>query len=94
MSSKPLRTILTIVMDLLIVVAIALTARMVISFFGTLAATQWGELILTITDRFVLPLGIEPIKTPYGGVFDITAAITIGVLLLVEWLLSVARSRG
>jgi len=93
LAAKPVRTVLTIVMDLFIVVAIALTIRMVVAFFGALASQEWGGILVTITDRMTLPLGIEGIKTPYGGVFDVEAAITIAALLVIEWLLSVARAR-
>jgi uncharacterized protein YggT (Ycf19 family) len=81
-------------MDLFIVVAIALTARLIVAFFGVLSAQTWGDVILVVTERITLPLGFDPIKTPYGGFFDLSAAITIAVLLVVEWVLSVARSRG
>lgn len=93
MPGRPVRIVLTILMDLLIIVAIALTVRMVVVFFGALSSTQWGRVISTLTDVVTLPLGIAAIKTPYGGVFDVNAAVTIGALLLTEWVLSMARAR-
>ncbi len=93
MLGRPVRIVLTILMDLLIIVAIALTVRMVVVFFGALSSTQWGKVISTLTDVVTLPLGIAAIKTPYGGVFDVNAAVTIGALLLIEWVLSLARAR-
>jgi uncharacterized membrane protein (DUF2068 family) len=92
--SKPLRTVLTIVMDVLVAVAIALTVRLVIEFFGQLASQSWAEAIIALTNPLVLPLGVDDIKTPYGGVFDVEAAISIVVYLVAEWLLSVVRSRA
>lgn len=94
MSSKPLRTVFTIIMDILVVVAIALTVRLVVMFFGQLAAQTWGEAVVALTNPLILPFGVDAIKTPYGGAFDVNAALTIVVLLAAEWLLSVVRSRA
>ena len=94
MSSKPIRMILTIVMDILIVVAIALTARLCVVFFGQLAAQGWGQTIIALTNPLIIPFGVTAIKTPYGGSFEVVAALTIVVVLLVEWVLSSVRSRA
>ncbi len=88
------RTLLTVVMDVFVVLAVAETARIVVTFFGRLASQGWAEVLLAVTDRVTIPLGIDAIKTPYGGAFDVDAAITVGAMLLVEWALSVIRSRG
>lgn len=93
MSSKPVRTILTIAMDLLVILAIAQTARLIVGFFGSLSAQSWADGVLAITRPFTLPLGVDPIKTPYGGVFDVDAALTIVVFMMGEWVLSILRSR-
>ncbi len=92
--TKPLRTILTIAMDILVAIAIALTVRLVVEFFGQLASQAWGEAIIALTGPLTLPLGIDSIKTPYGGVFDVNAAISIVLYLVAEWVLSVVRSRA
>lgn len=92
--SRPLRTTLTIVMDVLIALAIVETVRLVILFFGRFAATGWGKAVIALTNPLTIPFGFEPIKTPYGGVFSINAVLTIVVLLLAEWILSVIRSRA
>ena len=91
---KPLRTVFTIIMDVLVVVAVALTLRIVVLFFGTLAHQGWGEAIVALTDPVTIPLGIEAIKTPYGGVFDVNAALSVVAVLVAEWLLSLFRSRA
>lgn len=93
-NSKPVRSVLTILMDILIVVAIAETLRLVVRFFGQLAAQGWGEVVIAFTNPVTLQLGAEAIKTPYGGVFDVNAAVTVVILLVAEWALSVARSRA
>jgi len=97
--SKPVRTIFTVIMDILIVVAIALTVRMVIMFFGQLAAQGWGEAVIALTNPFVFPFGQmfgfdALIATPYGGAFDADAALTVVALLVIEWMLSIVRSRA
>jgi len=93
-AAKPLRQIITVVMNLLILVAIMLVVRIVLEFWGALAAQTWAEAILRITDYLVIPFGVAPIKTPYGGFFDVDAALTVGTLLVTEWVLTVGRSRA
>lgn len=92
-SGKPLRTILTIIMDILVVIAIALTLRLIVEFFGSLAATSVGKAIVALTNPVTIGFGLEAIKTPYGGIFDVDAALTAVVLLLAEWVLSLVRAR-
>lgn len=94
MASKPVRTLITIVMDLLVLVAICATIGIVVRFFGALATTSVGESYLRFASMLRIPAGFEGITTPYGGTFDVNAAITVGVLLLTEWALSVARRRA
>lgn len=94
MASSPGRTFLTVLMDVLVVAAIAETLRLVVMFFGQLSSQGWAQAVIAITDLITLPLGFEAIKTPYGGVFDVNAALTIVALLALEWVLSVLRSRA
>ena len=94
MSSRPMRSLISVVMNVLVVVAVLLTIRIVVVFFGALASQAWAGPIITITDYLTIPFGVEAFKTPYGGVFDADAAITIGVLLLAEWVLSLMRHRA
>ncbi len=67
MSSKPVRTLITIIMDLLVVVAIVLTVRLCVVFFGQLAAQGWGQTVIALTNPLIIPFGVAAIKTPYGG---------------------------
>ena len=83
-----------IVMDILIACAIAVTLRLGVEFFGQLAAQSWGKAIIAFTEPLVIPFGFSDIKTPYGGVFDVEAAATIGVFLIAEWVLSGIRNRA
>ncbi len=94
MAAKPVRTILTVLMDLLVVMAVAQVLLMIVEFFGQLAAQPWATSFIALTSAFTIRFGIESIKTPYGGVFDVNAALTVIVFLLLEWVLSVARSRA
>ncbi len=94
MATKPARTIITIIMDLLVVLAVLITVAVVVGFFGALSSQTWGQAIIKIADLFTLPLGVAEYKTPYGGVLNIDGVLTVGVLLLAEWGLSVMRGRG
>lgn len=94
MSGKPVRTVITVVMDLLIVVAVVVTIGLVVEFFGALASTDWGAVVIKLTGPLSVPLGVDPITTPYGGTFDVGATATIVLLLAAEWLLSVARRQA
>jgi uncharacterized protein YggT (Ycf19 family) len=92
--ARPIRSLITVVMNVLIIVAVLVTARIVILFFGALSSQAWAEAIVRVTDFLVIPFGVEAIKTPYGGVFDIDAALMVALLILVEWVLSIARNRS
>lgn len=94
MSSKPVRTFIAIVMNVLVIVAIALTVRMVVVFFGQLSALGWGATVKALTAPLIVPFGVAAIKTPYGGSFDVNAALTVVVVLGIEWVLSGIRSRA
>lgn len=91
--ANPVRVILVVAMNVAFAFAVALAIRLGVVFFGGISSSVVGELVTHLTDPLVLPFGIEEIKTPYGGVFDVDAALTIGVLLVVEWVLSLVHSR-
>jgi flagellar biosynthesis protein FliQ len=93
-ASRPVTRILTIVMDVLVVVAVCLTIGVVVRFFGTLAGTQVGESYLRFVSVITLPLGLSAVNTPYGGHFDVGAVATVAIVLVIEWALSVARRRA
>lgn len=93
-SSRPLRTIITVIMDVLVVVAVVLCAGLVVEFFGAVSGTDWGQAILRVTEAIDIPLGVADIGNNYGGVFDVEAAGTVVVLLVAEWLLSIARRQA
>jgi len=88
------RSAFTILMNLLVLGAAAVTVRLIVMFFGQISAREWSEAIVALTNPITLPVGLEGIKTPYGGVFDLEAAVTIIVLLAGEWVLSIFRSRA
>lgn len=91
---KPVYTVFTVVMDVLVAVAIAVTIRLAVEFFGQLSSQAWGEAIIALTGPFTIPFGVDSIKTPYGGIFNVNAAGTVVLILVTEWVLSVARSRA
>lgn len=86
-------TALTIVMDLLVLLAVALVGGLVVRFFGALSGYPAAEALGAFAQRASLPLGLRGIKTPYGGVFDVDVAATIVALLFVEWVLAGIRRR-
>lgn len=91
MASRSVRSLLTVIMDLLVIVAVIVVVRVVVEFFGALAAEQIGKGVLAATRFLVVPFGVSPVRTPYGGAFDVNAALTVLLLLAVEWGLGVAR---
>lgn len=91
MSSRPVRQLLTLVMDVLVVVAVVLVLHVVVEFFGALAMQPWGRTVVAATGHLVVPLNVEAIGTPYGGAFDVDAGLTVLLLLAVEWALGAAR---
>jgi hypothetical protein len=89
--SRPLRAI----MDVLVVLAALVCARLVIAFFGVLAASGIGSWYLTLTGALVPPIaGTWILRSPYGGVFSMDAAILVVLLLLAEWLVAMLGSRS
>jgi len=90
-SGSAARTIVTLLMDVLVAVAVMAVAHLVVAFFGSMSGSEWGKGLLGITRLFVLPLGITPVPTPYGGIFDVNAAATVMGLLGVEWALGLVR---
>ena len=94
MESRTVRTVLTIAVNVLIVWAILLAARLVALFTAQFAASGLGSAVVSFTNYLVIPFGFAAIRTPYGGVFSVNAAITIVILLVAEWFLSGLRDRS
>ena len=92
MESKTTRTVLTAVINVLTFCAIVDTVRLGVRFSGKFAAHEWGKLVVTLSDPLVFPLGFRAVKTPYGGVFDVDAALMIAAFLVIETVLSGIRS--
>ena len=90
-AASPARRFITVVMDVLFAVAVVLVVHLVVTFFGALSSQEWGKGVLGLTRLAVIPFGIEAVKTPYGGAFDINAAATVLALLAAEWVLGLVR---
>jgi hypothetical protein len=58
-----------------------------------MAAQHWGKAFITFTSMLVVPFGFHAIRTPYGGVFDLSAALMVVVYLLIEWVVAGINSR-
>lgn len=93
-SSKGVRALLLIIMDVFFLVAVFIAARIVVEFFGSLAGATAGEMYVDLTRYIVIPFGAAPIDTPYGGVFDIDATVTVALILGIEWMLGAMRRRA
>ncbi len=94
MASRTVRTVLSVIVNVLIVWAVLLCVRLVALFTAQFASSGWGTAVVRVTNYLVIPFGLLAIKTPYGGVFSISAAITIVVILVAEWVLSGLRDRS
>ncbi len=94
MGGKGLRVVLTVVIDILIVLAVALAARQFVLFSGQIASQNWALAYDALTKYLVVVSGFAPVKTPYGGVFDVNNALTVVIALAAEWGLSAIRSRA
>jgi hypothetical protein len=88
------RTVLTVVVDILIVLAVALAFRQFVVFSARIAHLGWAEAFNALASKFVIPFGVADIKTPYGGVFDVDNALTVIVFVAAEWILSSVRDRA
>ncbi len=80
-------------MNVLVIIAVLLTLRIVARYFGMLSSSGPGELLVSASSVFVLPLALTDIRSLYGGVFDVNASVTVMIVLLAEWLLSALRAR-
>jgi hypothetical protein len=86
-----LRLLLTIVMDLLLLAAGLVLARIVIAFFGHLSSAAWAKQFMDYTKMLVHPFGFGHMKTPYGGRFDYNEGAVLGLVLVAEWVVSFVR---
>jgi hypothetical protein len=93
MNGRVSRGVLGILVNALLVVAILLAGRLVVEFFGQLKVQGWAQALILVTNYMVIPLGFSGIKTPYGGTFDVNAAVTAVIVLVAETVLSAIRDR-
>ena len=89
--ASPVRTVLTIIMDVLIVLAVVGLASLVIGFFGQLMAHPSARQVYALAIRVVVPFGLRPIATPYGGVFSLDAVASIVLYVALEWIVGMVR---
>lgn len=89
--ASPVRTMLTVLMDLLIVAAVVGLAALIIAFFGQLMAQPVMRQVYSLAVKVVLPFGLKPIVTPYGGVFSLDAVASIVLYVALEWIVGMVR---
>jgi hypothetical protein len=87
-SSRPVRRVFVVAMNILIACAALVTVRVGVRFFGQWSSQAWGKAVVALTSPLVINFGLHPIKTPYGGVFDVNAATVVVIYVVVEWVLS------
>lgn len=81
--------LLIVIMGLL---GVLILARIVLLFFGSLKALPGYDTIVNLTDPYVTPLkGVEGVKTPYRGVFDLPAVIILLLIIILESFFSIFR---
>lgn len=92
---KPARSLvrmaLLVIMNVLLAVGLILVARLAMAFFRPLRAAPIFPPLAALSDPLVLPVKIAAIKTPFGGLFEVTAAATILIILVLEYVLGVVR---
>jgi hypothetical protein len=85
--------LITFSMNVLVAIAIIEAIRVVVAYFGVLSGTSVGELYLRASTVLVFPLGFPAVRSLYGGTFDVNAAMTVIICLVLEWILSIWRTR-
>lgn len=83
-------TAILIVSQVLLLIAVAVLARMLIMTFGQVAAIGWARAAVAATDPFVLPMAgvfglYALLSTPFSGVLDVNAGMTFFVILIARW---------
>lgn len=87
------RLAITAIMNVVLALALVLLARVIVEFFGAIATAGPARTFVMIVEPLVLPFELTSPRTPYGGVFDTDAALTVVLLVLMEWGLSAVRLR-
>ncbi|HEB12935.1 MAG TPA: hypothetical protein ENI11_04590 [Actinobacteria bacterium] len=84
-----LSTIIKVLVFGFIILGVLFLARIMFLFFGSLKVVPGYDLVISFTEVFVSPLNsIEPVKTPYDGIFDIAATGALLIALVIEFVLS------
>ena len=86
-------TVLRVFVLLTIVVGVVLLVRIIYLFFGTLQTAPGYDSVISLTDPLVAPLNmLEPIDTPYDGIFDVAGTGVLLGVMIVEFIISGIRS--
>lgn len=91
MVRRLVRMLLTLLMDVLVLVAVVLLARIVVEFFAQLSAQDWAGQVLRYSKMIVAPLGLTNVTSPYHGTFDVDAGVTLLGALAAEWFVALWR---
>lgn len=83
-----------VVANLLLAWAAALALRTVVAFFGAFTGYPFSVAFLQVTSAIVVPFGAGTVTTPYGGSFLADTALTMLLLLVVEWAITSRAMRS
>ncbi len=84
-----LSTLVKVLVFGLIILGVLLLARIMFLFFGSLKVVPGYDAVISFTEIFVRPLqNIDPVQTPYDGIFDIAATGVLLIVLVLEFMLS------
>lgn len=86
-----MRTVLLIVIDILVVIGLLLLARLFVVFFKPLAISPIATPLVSFTEPLVLPLKLTRVATPFQGFFEFNTAVTVLIILVVDYLLATVR---
>lgn len=92
-SSRLIRNLLGVAIGVLVVAMVALLVRVIFEFFGALHAGEFYRRLISLTTPIVFPFPVDSFSTPYAGVFDVKATLTLLAVLLAEFVLTSIRRR-
>jgi len=86
-----IRLALLLVMNLLFVFCLLLVVRLFLLLFHPLSTLPVYKPLTALTAPLVLPAGMSNIPSQFNGFFEVNAAVTILLILVLEYLLGTVR---
>lgn len=85
------QALVTAVIVVTALLGLLILARIILLFFGQLKTVPGYEQVINLTKPFILSVETGKIETPYDGQFDLSATITLLLIIVLESFLSVFR---